>query len=209
MSDGSAGSASDQTRSKVGRLVEKYQMAGVGAELEDRWLGRGMDSQSLRSLADWFNERLLAERLARAGENPLEGEPANIYQLLTDDDVGAGARVDAETALERAGIDPPTVKREFVSHQAIHTYLREYRDVSKESEQGNPRERARTTIQRLRNRLVAVVENSLSSLADRDRITLGDFDVLVEINVFCEDCGAAVPVTELLDDGGCSCRNED
>lgn len=209
MSDGSAESASDPTRSKVGRLIEKYEMAAVGEELENRWLGRGVNSQSLRSLADWFNERLLAKRFEEAGESLLEGEAANIYQLLTDDDVGAGARVDAESTLERAGIDPTTMQSEFVSHQAIHTYLREYRDVSKETEPENPRERARTTIQRLRNRLIAVVENSLSTLADRGRIVLGDFDVLVEVRVFCDDCGTAIPVTKLLDEGGCSCRSED
>lgn len=209
MSDGSAGTASDPTRSKVGRLIESYEMTGAGEELEDRWLGRGSESQSLRSLADWFNERLLARRLERAGENPLEGEAANTYKLLTDDDVGAGARVDAETTLERAGLDPATVKREFVSHQAIHTYLREYRDVSKEADHGDPREQSRTTVQRLRNRLIAVVENSLSSLRARDRIVLGEFDVLVEVTVFCEDCDTAVPVTELLDDGGCSCQDDD
>ena len=209
MSDGSPQGESDPTRSKVGRLIEEYGMVGVREELPDRWLGRGVDSQSLRSLADWFNERLVAKRLEEAGESPLDGEPANTYRLLTDDDVGAGARVDAETALERAGIDPGNLQREFVSHQAVHTYLREYRDVSKERNDENPHKRARTTVQRLRNRLIAVVGNSLSSLADRDELVLGDFDVLVDIQVFCEDCGTAVPVTELLDEGGCSCRHEE
>lgn len=209
MSDGSARGTTDPTRSKVGRLIEEYGMVGVGEELADRWLGRGVDSQSLRSLADWFNERLVGKRLAEAGESPLDGEPSNIYRLLTDDDVGAGARVDAETALERTGVDPGSLQREFVSHQAVHTYLREYRDVSKERRHENPHERVRTTVQRLRNRLIAVVGNSLSSLADRDEIVLGNFDVLVEIQVFCEDCGTAVPVTELLDDGGCSCQREE
>ena len=65
---------SDPTRSKVGRLIETNGLSDVGQELEDRWLGNGYESQSLRSLADWFNERLLAAKLQDAGENPIDGE---------------------------------------------------------------------------------------------------------------------------------------
>ncbi|UIP01472.1 hypothetical protein Hbl1158_15150 (plasmid) [Halobaculum sp. CBA1158] len=205
MSDGGESMTPDPTRSKVGRLIDEYEMTGAGAELEDRWLGRGRESQSLRTLAEWFNERLLSARLDRAGDPPLEGEAANLYRLLTDENVGAGARVDAESTLERAGIDPEGLRSEFVSHQAIHTYLREYRGASKERTPGDRREQVRTTVQRLRGRLVAVAENGLESLAEAGAIALGEFDVIVEVRVFCEDCGTATPVTELLSDGGCEC----
>ena len=209
MSDGSPGETPDPTRSKVGRLIDEHSMDGVGKELERRWLGRGHDEQSLRSLADWFNERLVARRLDRAGRSPLDGEAGNLYRLLTDDDVGAGARVDAEATLERVGIDPETLDGEFVSHQAIHTYLREYRGVSKDTSPEDRPERVRTTIQRLRNRLVAVVENGLSTLVDTGRLTLGRFDVFVEVRVFCSDCDSSLSVTELLDEGGCDCAADD
>ena len=205
MPDGSKREPSDPTRSKVGRLIGEYDMDGVGRDLEDRWLGRGYDATSLRRLADRFNERLLAERLERAGRSPLDGEAGNLRRLLTDDDIGAGARVDAEATLERVGIDPETLDGEFVSHQAIHTYLREYRGASKDTSPEDRAECVRTTIQRLRSRLVAVVENGLSTLVDTDRLTLGEFDVLVEIRVFCSDCGRSLSVVELLDEGGCDC----
>ena len=73
----------DPTRSKVGRLIDEHGTVGLGQELEDRWLGRGYGEQSLRSLAEWFNERLLHRRLVTAGYDPLDGEVSNLYRLLS------------------------------------------------------------------------------------------------------------------------------
>ncbi|QCC49215.1 rod-determining factor RdfA [Halobellus limi] len=198
---------SDPTRSKVGRLIETNGLSDVGQELEDRWLGNGYESQSLRSLADWFNERLLAAKLQDAGENPIDGEVANLYRLLTDDDVTAGMRVDAEATLEQRGVDLENLRSEFVSHQAVYTYLTEFRDVSKGRSSGDRIESVRTTIQRLQSRLIAVIENNLGQLRDGGKLVLGEFNVLVDVQVLCEDCGASYPVTELLDRGGCDCQS--
>ncbi|MDQ2054574.1 MULTISPECIES: rod-determining factor RdfA [Halobellus] len=200
----------DQTRSKVGRLIQEYEMDGVGQELEDRWLGRGYESQSLRSLADWFNERLLRAKIERGGGTPLDGEVANLYRLLSQDDVTAGMRVDAEAALERNDIDPETLQDEFVSHQAVHTYLTEFRGVSKEQATTDTDriEKARTTIQRLQSRLIAVIESNLTQLRNSGRLALGDFNVLVDVQVLCTDCGTSYPITDLLDNGGCECQIE-
>jgi hypothetical protein len=197
----------DPTRSKVGRLIDSYGMSGTGQELEDRWLGRGQESQSLRSLAEWFNQRLLGARLTAAGQDPLDGEVSNLYRLLSEEDVTAGARVDAETMLREYGIDSEKLRREFVSHQAIHTYLTEFRDVSKERASGDRGETVRQTIGRLRSRLVAVAENNLGHLRDAGGLTLGDFTVLLEVQVLCEDCGASYSVADLLDRGGCDCAD--
>ena len=196
----------DPTRSKVGRIIDTYGLDGVGQELEDRWLGHGYDSQSLRSLADWFNRRLLAAALDQAGESPIDGEVENLYRLLTDDDVTAGMRIDAEATLEQNGIDPDDLQGDFVSHQAVYTYLTEFRGASKERSAGDRMKSVRTTVQRLQSRLIAVVENNLEQLRDTDRLTLGEFNVLVDIQVLCEDCGSSYPITELLDRNGCDCR---
>ena len=197
----------DPTRSKVGRLIDTYGMRGTGQELEDRWLGRGRESQSLRSLAEWFNQRLLGARLTTAGQDPLDGEVSNLYRLLSEEDVTAGARVDAETTLEAYGIDVEELRREFVSHQAIHTYLTEFRGASKERSSGDRTETVRRTVGRLRSRLVAVAENNLGHLRDAGELRLGEFTVLLEVQVLCEDCGASYSITDLLDRGGCDCAD--
>jgi hypothetical protein len=197
----------DPTRSKVGRLIDTYELTGTGQDLEDRWLGRDGESRSLRSLAEWFNQRLLAARLAEAGQDPLDGEVENLYRLLSAEDVTSGARVDAEATLDSYGIDVEELRREFVSHQAIHTYLTEFRGASKERSSGDRAERVRRTVGRLRSRLVAVAENNLGHLRDAGRLTLGEFTVLLEVQVLCEDCGGSYPITDLLDRGGCDCAD--
>lgn len=196
----------DPTRSKVGRLIDRYGTAGLGQELEDRWLGRGYDDRSLRWLADWFNRRLLERRLAEVGHDPLDGEVANLYRLLSEEDVTAGSRVDAEATLEEYGIGVETLRREFVSHQAIHTYLTEFRGASKERSADDRPGNVRTTIQRLRSRLVAVAENNLDHLRTAGDLTIGEFTVLLEVQVLCEDCGASYPITDLIDRGRCDCE---
>ena len=195
----------DPTRSKVGRLIDGYGTAGLGQELEDRWLGRGYEEQSLRSLAEWFNERLLHRRLVDAGHDPLDGEVSNLYRLLSEADVTAGSRVDAEATLEEYGIDPEALRREFVSHQAVHTYLTEFRGASKERSATDRPGNARRTIQRLRSRLVAVAENSLDHLRTAGELSIGEFTVLLEVQVLCEDCGASYPITDLIRRGRCEC----
>jgi hypothetical protein len=195
----------DPTRSKVGRLIERYELGDVGKELEDRWLGVGHDPQSLRTLADWFNRRLLRTKLERNGMTPLDGEVANMYRLLSSDDVTAGSRVEAEATLKDNGIDADQLQGEFVSHQAIHTYLTTFRGVSKGESSVDHRSQAQTTIQKLRNRFIAVVENNLEQLRSSQRLTLGEFNILLDVQILCEDCGASYSIAELFDRGGCDC----
>lgn len=197
----------DPTRSKVGRLIAEYEMADVGQALEDRWLGRDRESQSLRSLAEWFNKRLLDARLKQVGEDPLDGEVANLYRLLSEEDVTAGMRVDAEATLEHRGIDPDTLRTEFVSHQAVHTYLTEFRGVSKERSSVDRLTSVQTTIQRLQSRLVAVAENNLQQLRSAGQLTLGEFTVILDVQILCEDCGESYSIADLLERGGCECES--
>jgi hypothetical protein len=197
----------DETRSKVGRLIAEHGLDGIAEELERRWLGVEGERESLRDLADYFNRRLLKSELAGADVQTLAGEVENTYRLLTDSDVSAGMRTEVRNRLAENGLDVDRLEREFVSHQAIHTYLTEYREVSLPSRDDTDQvQKGRETIQRLENRVVAVVQRTLDNLRNTERITLGGFDVLVDIRVSCRDCGTVRSVADLLDDGGCDCR---
>jgi hypothetical protein len=83
-------------RSKVGRLIAEYDLTGTGAELERYWTGDGTERRSLRKLVDHFNRKILRQRMDDAGMNPLDGEVANTFRLLTADDVTSGTRSQAE-----------------------------------------------------------------------------------------------------------------
>lgn len=197
--------SSDDTRSKVGRLIQTYELDSMAEELEARWLGTGETQNSLRELADYFNHRLLHSAMNEAGMNPLEGEVGNAYRLLTDD-VSAGIRTQTRKRFEREGVDVDRLERDFVSHQAIHTYLTKYRDVQKvETTDSDRIETSTETVQRLKSRLTAVTDNTLESLQETNHIETGDVDVSVDVRVFCHDCRKQYEVRELLEAGGCDC----
>lgn len=196
---------------KVGRVIRESELAGLGEELERRWLGVDHDRQSLRDLADYFNHRVLEAALDGAGEQPLDGEIENNYRLLTGDDVSASARTQAETRLERLGIDVEALRRDFVSHQAVYTYLTDVREASLPEDEPSDNDVIQSrqeTILRLRNRLVAVTERSLESLRDAGYLSLGSFDAMVSVTVYCDDCGASYDLADLLRRRACDCGEE-
>ena len=188
-------------RSKVARLIDEYDLEGLGAELERQWTAPGSDRSSLRELASVVNRRVLAARLREAGGRPLDGEVATLYRLLADPDAGAADRTRARRRLEREGIDVEALTDEFVSYQAVRTYLTSHRGVSYEAEPTPADE----TIARLQGRLEAVTADKLADGRERGDLALGDHDVTVAVSVACRDCGRQLDVGTLLAEGGCDC----
>lgn len=196
--------------SKVARVIDEWDLDGVGDELEASWLATGDERRSLRSLADWFNRQLLAAAYERADEQFEEGQLERTYELLTDDDVGSGARAEAETRLEQRGVDVEALKAAFVSHQSVYTYLTEHRGVSRPSDDASDADQIEKTgdaIRRLVSRTKAVVRSNLETLHNTDRITIGSFTVFVDVQVFCQDCESQYSVEDLLSNRGCACSD--
>ncbi len=196
--------------SKVARLIADYDLGeSFGDELERRWTADGEERTSLRDLADLFNERLLQSAMSSAGVSTVSGEVSNLYRLLTDDGVSSGMRTEARNRLERDGVDVDALERNFVSYQAIRSYLTKYRDAEYERpSEGEQVERVLDSVQRLRARLQSVTESSLDRLRSTGRIALGDFRLFVDVDVLCEECGAQYGVADLLERGGCDCERE-
>lgn len=200
--EGRGGSGAGR-QSKVGRLIEAHDLDGWSERLARQWTDERV---SLRDLADQFNRRVLRAVMMDAGLNPTNSEVASTYSLLTDDEVSSGEAIRVEKRLRRAGIDVDELGRDFVSHQAIHTYLTKHRGVSlPENDSETQVQKTIETIQRLKSRVQAVAESSLENLVNTDRLTLGSFSVLVDIRVYCSDCGEQYELTELLTEGGCQC----
>jgi hypothetical protein len=196
---------------KVVRLINKYNLDDLGAELEHRWTD-SKDRASLRQLAYEVNLQLLENALAEAGESSLDGELENLYHLLTDDDRSSGAQIQARNTLEQHGIDVDALTEDFVSHQAIYTYLRNYRSVDPPDETSTPQEQMDqrlNTIQRLKARLTSVTDNALTEFVNTNLLTLGEFKVLVTIRVQCTDCNTRLSISDLFANGGCECPQAD
>jgi hypothetical protein len=193
-------------RGKVERVIEAYGLEGLGDELERRWTGAAGERESLRSLADRFNRAVLRRALDEVGASPLDGEVENTYRLLRGDDVSPGMRTEVRRQLERDGVDLDSVESDFVSHQAIHTYLREHRGAELEAEEESRIEKEARTIRRLQGRISVVTESGITRLANAGDITIGDFDVLTDVQVYCGDCGSQYEAVELIERGGCDCE---
>ena len=204
MSNNEATSTSGRgRRSKVVRLIEEYDLEELGAELERLWTAEE-DRQSLRQLATHFNQQLLQRALEDADVRPLGGEVENIYRLLTDESGGAdGTRI--RRRLERDGLDVEALENDFVTYQAIRTYLKKHRGAEYTPDETDPLERETTNIQQLRGRVDSVTEGKLEQLQSGSHFELGEFRTLVDVRVVCEDCNTQFDVIELLERGGCDC----
>lgn len=204
--DNTSPSNAPETRLKVARLIAEYGLDGIGAELERHWTSDGDDRMSLRDLDDYFNQQLLETAMTDAGMNPLAGEVENTYRLLQGDG-SSGDQSRTRRQLEREGIETDTLQRDFVSYQAIRTYLKDHREVTQSPDDRDRIDVESNHIQRLRGRTATVTTGKLEQLENGAHLDLGEFRVLVEINVICEDCGSKYTVEELLERGGCDCSD--
>jgi len=187
-------------RSKVARVIKACDLDGVGDELERRWLATDDNGMSLRELADYFNKTVLETAIEESELSVLDVDIDRIYEQLTGDNVSGAVRTRVERRLERNGIDVGSVTDDFVTHQTIHTYLREYRDV----EQPDPtpdqrRESAIERIQKLQDRSAAVTEDAIEGLQRADLVPDGDVDVVVDVQVIYTESGEQFDVFELIE----------
>ncbi|ELY43769.1 rod-determining factor RdfA [Natronorubrum tibetense] len=190
---------------KVARLLEKYDLEGVGDELEAQWTHPD-DRKSLRALADSFNERLLRASLDAERIDTITEDVGHLYELLDRTTGSRGEQLQARRRLERDGVDVETLVDDFVSYGAIRSYLTSYRDASlPETTDGDVRRTERNAIEGLRQRTVAVTESKLARLRNTDRLDIGSHRVLANVQVVCEDCHSQYDISELLEAGGCDC----
>lgn len=195
-------------QTKVERLIATYDLDDVADKLERYWTGDGVERRSLRDLAELFNRRVLRSAMVAAGLDPFDGEAANTYRLLTADDVSRGERTDVKRRLEREGIDVDQLRADFVSHQAIHTYLRRVRGAALDEDDDEPVETAIGVIQRLTARSQAVSASTVEGLVDKGEVTLGDHTITAQVQVTCQDCNAQYDLVQFLRRGRCECPQQ-
>ncbi|WP_251328513.1 rod-determining factor RdfA [Haloplanus pelagicus] len=194
----------DETRSKVGRVIQKYDLGELGAELERRWLADDDERLSLRDLADLLNRRVLQAALVAAGRTSTDRDVAHLYETLQGD-VSAGERIRKERELERDGVDVEALTSDFVTHQAVHTYLKKYRNAEYDREPQDPTKRSVETLQRLRSRTTAVTDRTVAQLAKKDEITAQEYETFVEMRIRCAECGSEYDAVAFIERGGCDC----
>lgn len=177
--------------------------------LPDRLVDRRVDAgDSLRDLERFFNREVLAAAMRAAGVELLDGEAANVYRLLTDDDVSDAARTEARGRLRRAGVDVDAVRDDFVTYGTVRTHLRECAGVETARESTVDAASVRDTALGLFGRAEAITEREVSRLAETEAFEAGEVTVSLTARVTCETCGEEYRLLRLLDRGGCGCRGE-
>jgi len=194
---------------KIGRIVDRYDLQNLNDDLAADWTGAAGERRSLRKLAREVDRRVLRTAMDRAGMEYRDGEVENVYRILTDDDVSSGSRTETRRELEHASVPIEQVERDFVSHQTVHTHLTDCLEVSMEEPDDAERiENARDTLRALQNRTVAVTDDTIGRLDGAGALSVGEYSVLVDVTIVCEDCGGHYTVGELLDAEGCDCADE-
>lgn len=200
------GGNESRPNSKVARVIDAYGLDGWGERLEQRWTGEAEERTSLRDLADTLNEEILAAALRNAGVSVTAPGAASTYRILSgDESVSRADRHRKERELEQAGVDVEAVRSDFVTHQAVHTYLTSYRDAELETRSEDRAQRAVENLQRLQGRTGAVAESTIERLVSTEEVTDHEYEVFVDVQVVCEDCEGNFSMSELLQAGGCDC----
>ena len=194
-----------QPNSKVARVIDEYDLDGMGARLEASWTGDGGERTSLRDLADEFNRSVLEAAIQDSGGTAVSGDVETTYRLLTDDDVSEADRMRKRRELEQDGLDVSRVRNDFVTHQAIHTYLTKYREAELPDRSADRVQRKVETLERLQGRTSVVAESTIEGLVNSEDITDRGYEVFVDIQVVCSECGTGYAIGELIRKGGCSC----
>jgi len=154
----------------------------------------------------FFNQQLLRTAMADVGLETLEGEVENIYRLLSDDEVREADRMRTRRRLEREGVNVGELTSDFLTYQAIRSYLKDTRGAEYTPNDWDPIEREIENFEKIRGRTASITEGKLEQLRRNDQLDLGTFRTFIEISVVCEDCGIRYEVAELLDRGRCECE---
>ena len=194
------------TNTKVARVIQKYDLDGMGASLEAAWTGEAGERTSLRDLADEFNEAVLEAALREESVSSVNVDVSSTYAALRGDSDSSATR--SRRRLEREGIDVDKLTGDFVTHQAIHTYLTQEREASLPAADDDMVDRKAETIEKLQGRTSVVAESAISSLANTDKLDKDNYDVLVDVRAVCQNCGSDMAVGELIRRVGCGCTIE-
>lgn len=188
---------------KVGRVSDTFGIGETEADLVRQWR---QGEISIRDCQKMFNKEVLQVAIEGAVTNLLDGEVENLYRLLTSDDVSEGMRTQAHNRLEREGVDADRIVQAFVSHQTVYRHLRDCLGMEQQDSTSDSIEQAIDRIRRLRSRAEAVTNGTLESLQKEEDIYFGDTDILVNINVICNECGTQSDIVTAAQNGGCACE---
>lgn len=182
---------------KLLRVIDRYDLDGMGDELVDRWTKPEPTRQSCRELAEFFNVRVLDAALRAEGilwDKPLVQECA----VIIDDDDRSLTGFD----IRNRGVDVDAVGEDMVSYQSIHTYLTDIRGIDYEQELNGIRDRI-NNLQQMQSKMETVASNTARRSIDHDQINGAEPTIKITAEYVCKACESGTDVTQYLRNRGC------
>lgn len=192
---------------KVDETIGRYDLDTADPRYEslnegllNRWTGTDdRDAVGYRTLAEWFNKRLLRRVFDRHGRDTIGDRLDHDYEALTSDD--ALVREDAIADLETDGIDGAAVCDAMVSWGTMRTHLQECLDGTKEQPTSSS-DWERETVAMAQSFATEKVESALSSLSTKGRVAgVEESTVAVQIQLQCDHCPTRVPFDVAIERG--------
>lgn len=206
------GAGTDTTCScKVGRNIDQYGLDTLNSELVHR---RRDEDASLRDLANYVNQRILASALADAGidvTDALYGAVSSddalttLYETLTTDDTPAEQKARVQTRLAQLGVNVEAIKANWVTHPTVRKHFRSCLDIDTQRTTTITLDDARNTIEWTRTRCANVVAQTCMRLRNANVVSTGPLDVTVTIQITCTTCGETYRPSQLLTNRECAC----
>lgn len=189
---------------KIGRIITEYGLSELNSQLVQNW----QNDTSVRGLTEDFNKNLIEVELSDANVGQVEWSRTPVYEALYTDKLPEADAIEIRRELDRAGIDVEQLSSNLVSHQTVYRHLINCLDASKDNEQTphERREKARDTVYALQQRTEIVTEQTIETLQSASVTDLGEVEVLVDLQVVCNDCGRSMDFETAISDG-CNCHS--
>ncbi|MDV7351219.1 hypothetical protein R3751_15745 [Halorubrum distributum] len=185
------------TRPKIIRVIDKYDLDGIGDEMVAEWTKPESTRRSCRELAEFFNIRVLDAALREAGiiwDRSLVEECAAIIKDRDKSLTGFD--------LDSRGVDIDEVGEDMVSYQSIYTYLTEYRDTEYEREINDLHSRVKS-LRQIETKAETIVTGIISQSVSHNQVHGAEPQIEVTTECICETCGSNTEMSVYLQNGGC------
>lgn len=186
---------------KVGRVTEKYALASVYDDVARR---REQEGDSLRTLADFVNTRVLARAIEEHADRDVLADAESVYSRLTNGS-DAGETAELRQRLASAGVPVDEVTGDFVSHQTVRAHLNSCLEVETGRSTPTDVEEVAGLIEWARNRDERIIDRAVSRLRESGELEIGETSVIHSVRVICEECGRTHRLQELLETRRCEC----
>lgn len=198
---------------KIGRKIDKYGFDELNQELIQK---RNTNDASLRDLANYVNQRILAAALSDAGVDStdtlydaISGDEmtTELYESLTSDDTPTERVARLRTRLTQLGVDIDTVESDWVTHPTVRSHLRECLDIDTARSANLTADDARDTIEWARTQCVNIVGQTFTRLRNAGILSTGSLNVTLTVQVTCTNCGDTYRPGQILNRRTCSCSS--